>query len=59
MKNKRQNLCHDKIFSCCDTDYLKLESLLRHYMKKCCHDKVMNIATLKDKVSGPYRETKL
>ena len=28
-------------------------------MKKCCHDKVMNVTTLNDKVSGPYRETKL
>ena len=30
----------------------------RHYMKKFCRDKVMKIATLKDKVSGPNRETK-
>ena len=28
-------------------------------MKKCCCDKVMNVATLKGKVSGPDRETKL
>ena len=27
-------------------------------MKKFCHDKVMNVATLKDKVSGPDREIK-
>ena len=27
-------------------------------MKKLCHDKVMNIATLEDKVSGPDREIK-
>ena len=27
-------------------------------MKKCCRDKVMNVATHKDKVSGPDRETK-
>ena len=27
-------------------------------MKKCCRDKVMNVPTLKDKVSGPDRETK-
>ena len=28
-------------------------------MKKLCHDKVMNVATLKDKVSGLDREIKL
>ena len=27
-------------------------------MKKCCRDKVMNVTTLKDKVSGSDRETK-
>ena len=27
-------------------------------MKKFCRNKVMNIATLKDKVSGPDREPK-
>ena len=32
--------------------------MLRHYMKKLCRDKVMNVATLKDKVFGPDRETK-
>ena len=32
--------------------------LLRHCMKKLCRDKVMNVATLEDKVSGPDRETK-
>ena len=31
----------------------------RHCMKKFCHDKVMKVTTLKDKVSGPDRETKL
>ena len=30
----------------------------RHCMKKFCRDKVMNVATLKDKVCGPGRETK-
>ena len=34
------------------------KSLLRHYMKKFCPDKVMNVAILKDKVSGPDREKK-
>ena len=77
MKNIRQNLCHDRIFSCCDTDYCNLEkpveierirkrktfiatrqSMSRHCMKKFCRDKVINVATLKDKVSGPDRETK-
>ena len=28
-------------------------------MKKLCHNKVMNVVTLKDKVSGLDRETKL
>ena len=46
-------------FFCCDTDYCNLEILLRHYMKKSFYDKVMSVATLKDKVSGPDRETKL
>ena len=32
--------------------------LLRHCMKTLCRDKVMNVATLEDKVSGPDRETK-
>ena len=35
------------------------KSLLRHCMKKFCRDKIMNVATLKDKVSGPDRETTL
>ena len=34
------------------------KSLLRHSMKKFCHDKVMNVTTLKDKVSSHDRETK-
>ena len=77
MKNRRQNLCRDRIFSCRDIDYCNLEkpveterirrrktsletrqSMSRHCMKKFCHDKVMNVETLKDKVSGPDRETK-
>ena len=28
-------------------------------MKKLCHDKVMNVATLENKVSSPDREIKL
>ena len=59
MKNRRQNLCRDRIFSCRDTDYCNLESLLRHRMKKFCRDKVMSVVTLKDKVSSPDKETKL
>ena len=78
MKNRRQNLCRDRIFSYRDTDYCNLEKLVetericrrktslatmqsmsRHCMKKFCHDKVMNVTTLKDKISGPDRETKL
>ena len=58
MKNRRKNLCSDKIFFCHNTDYCNLESLLRHCMKKFCRDKVMNVETLKDKVSGPDREAK-
>ena len=58
MKNRRHNLCCDKIFSYRDIDYCNLESLLRHCMKKFYNDKVMNVARLKDKVSGPDRETK-
>ena len=45
LKKLWQNLCHDRIFSC------------RNYMKKFCLDKEMNVARLKDKVSGPDRET--
>ena len=41
-----------------DTDYCNLEILLRHCMKKLCRDKVMNVATLEDKVSGHDREIK-
>ena len=46
-----------KIF-CRDTDYCILEVMLKQCMKKFCRDKVMNVAILKDKVSGPDRETK-
>ena len=45
-------------FSCRNTDYCNLESLLRHYKKKSCPDKVISVVTLEDKVSGPDRETK-
>ena len=45
-------------FSYRDTDYCNLESLLRHYKKKSCRDKVMSVARLKDKVSIPNIETK-
>ena len=44
-------------FSYRDTDYCNLESMLRHCKKNSCRDKVMSVATLKDKVSGPDRET--
>ena len=30
----------------------------QHYMKKLCRDKVMNVMTWKDKISGLDRETK-
>ena len=75
MKNRRKNLCRDRIFSYRDTDYYNLEkpveakkirrrktsiatrqSMSRHYMKKFCRDKVKNVATLKDKVSGLDKE---
>ena len=32
--------------------------MLRHCMKKLCRDKLINVVTLKDKVSGSDRETK-
>ena len=47
------------IISYSDTDYCNLEVPLKQCMKKFYRDKVMNVATLKDKVSGPNRETKL
>ena len=49
--NRRQNLCRD-------IDYWNLENLLRYCKKKYCRDKVMNVITLKDKVSSSDRETK-
>ena len=73
MKNRRKNVCRDRIFSCRNTDYYNLEkpieiermhtitirqSISRNCMKKFCHDKVMNMVTLKDKVSYPDREIK-
>ena len=45
-------------FSCRNTDYYNLESLLRHSKKKSCRDKVMSVVALKDKVYGLDRETK-
>ena len=76
MKNIRQNLCRDRIFSCRITDYCNLEkpveterirrkktslttrqSMSRHCMKKFYRNKVMNVVTLKDMISGPGRET--
>ena len=47
------------IISCSDTDYYNLEVPLKQCMKKFYRDKVMNVTTLKDKVSGPDKETKL
>ena len=32
--------------------------MLRHFMKKLCLDKIMNVTTLEDKVSGLDKETK-
>ena len=77
MKNRRHNLCRDRILSCRDTNYCNLEKLVeterihrrktsivtrqsmsRHCMKKFYRDKVMNVMTLKDMVSGPNKETK-
>ena len=42
-------------FSYSDTDYCNLESLLRHCKKKSYRNKIMSVATLKDKVSSPDR----
>ena len=44
-------------FSCCDTDYCNLESLLRQCNKKSYRDKVISFATLKEKVSSSDIET--
>ena len=51
LKSNIGRILRQKI-SCRDTDYCTLEVLLRQCMKKFCHGKVMNVATLKDKVSG-------
>ena len=70
MKNIRQNLCRDRIFSCRDTDYYNLEnsveterirrrktSLTTRYEEVLLRQG-MNVTTLKDKIFGPGRETK-
>ena len=70
MKNIRQNLCRDRIFSYRDTDYYNLEksveterirrrktSLTTGYEEVLLRQG-MNVATLKDKIFGPDRETK-
>ena len=60
MKNRRQNLCHDIIFSCRDTDYCNLEKPVETQNtqnKDLYHDKTIYVATMKDKISGPDRET--
>ena len=58
-KNRRQNLCRNIKDPVATLIIATWKSLLRQCMKKLCRDKVINVATLKDKVSGPDRETKL
>ena len=61
MKNRRKNLCRDIIFSCHDSDYCNLEKPveIKNTQKKDLYcDKIIYVATLKDKVSGLDRETK-
>ena len=38
-----------------NTSLATRQSMSRHCMKKFCCDKVMNVATLKDKISSPDR----
>ena len=61
MKNIRQNLCRDRIFSCRDIDYCNLENPVetKNTQKKDLYrDKTIYVAAVKDKVFGPNRETK-
>ena len=58
MKNIRHKLCRDKIFSYCDTNYCNLEKLVETLYEEVCCDKVINVMTLKEKVSDPHREPK-
>ena len=57
-KNRRQNLCCDIKSPVATLIIATWKILLRHCIKKLCCDKVMNVATLEDKVSGPDREIK-
>ena len=57
-KNIMQNLCRDIKSPVATLIIATWKILLRHCMKKLCLDKVMNVATLEDKVSGHDRETK-
>ena len=57
-KNIRQNLCRDIKAPVATLIIATWKSLLRQCMKKFYHDKVMNVGSLKDKVSGPHKETK-
>ena len=56
--NIRQNLCRDIKYPVATLIIATWKIILRHCMKNLCHDKVMNVATLEDKVSSPDRETK-
>ena len=61
MTNIRPNLCRDRISSCRDTDYCNLEKPVetKNTQKKDLYrDKTIYVATLKDKVFAPDRETK-
>ena len=41
------------------TSLVTRQSMSQHCMKKFYRNKVINVATLKDKISGPDRETNL
>ena len=55
--NRRQNLCRDIKYIVATLIIATWKILLRHYMKKLCRDKVMNVAILEDKVSGLDKDT--
>ena len=70
MKNRRHNLCcntdYCNLEKLVETERIRRRKtslatrqfMLRHCMKKFCRDKVKNVATPKDKIYGPDRETK-
>ena len=57
-KNKKHNICCGIKSPIATLIIATWKIMLRHYMKKLCHDKVMNVATLENKVSSPDKEIK-